>query len=242
MVEYNQRLLSPLLEGTPLSASILDIGCGMGFALLALKRMGFVNLYGIERDMSQYEFSLKNGLQVILTDDTKKYLGDYPQNYDVVLLFDVLEHIPVGDQINFLRAIYSTLRPGGKLILQVPNACSPFGLYYRYIDYTHYSSFTSISLCFVCLNAGFDAVSIDSGRPARSLVQRGLTFLRSFSFQKLSQWFRRYFFHRYWRKNFMAEFGYSSEQMKQYSFVFTPNILAIAAKKESSLGIAERTV
>ncbi|MDR1378910.1 MAG: class I SAM-dependent methyltransferase [Synergistaceae bacterium] len=243
MISYCKSFLSPLLKDTPPSTPILDVGCGTGFALLALKHMGFANLHGIERDAAQYESSLSKGLQVTLTDNTEGYLGGFPQTYDVVLLLDVLEHIPVEKQIGFLRAIYSALRPDGKLILQVPNACSPFGLYFRYNDYTHHSSFTSHSLQFVCVNAGFNSFAIqnigkDLPEPSwRGLVYWGLTYWSSDSRKNL----RHYLHHRksrlfrsWWKRNFMWEFGYSPQQMEQYAFVFTPNILAVAQKGASS--------
>jgi SAM-dependent methyltransferase len=43
MAEYMKGMLSPLLP-SDLSASVLDIGCGYGFALRALQKLEFVNI------------------------------------------------------------------------------------------------------------------------------------------------------------------------------------------------------
>ena len=65
------------------------------------------------------------------------------------------------------------------MFLKVPNANSLLASRWRYIDWTHTSSFTEASLDFVCLNAGFTNITYlpddSSGRPRRPwLPQPGL--------------------------------------------------------------------
>ncbi len=45
-------------------------------------------------------------------------------SFDVVAAFDVLEHIPESDAVDFLSSLSSKLRPGGAMILRYPNADS----------------------------------------------------------------------------------------------------------------------
>jgi 2-polyprenyl-3-methyl-5-hydroxy-6-metoxy-1,4-benzoquinol methylase len=138
----------------------MDIGCGMGFLLLALKENGYENVSGIDIDASQVEACHQNNLNVMLVDDTMEYLANQTEKYDLITAFDVLEHIPSQAQIKFLKAIYHVLAPSGEIILTVPNANSILASRNRYIDFTHQVVFTEISLDFVLYNAGFKDILI----------------------------------------------------------------------------------
>lgn len=142
------------------SAQVVDIGCGMGFALLALKEMGYVNVQGLEIDPTQAEHAAKNGVTVHLLDDSSAFLKDRPESFDLALCLDVLEHVSIDDQQSFLQSVYGSLMPGGRLIATVPNANSALAGRWRYIDWTHVTSFTESSLEFLLRNAGFDAVLV----------------------------------------------------------------------------------
>src|SRR5882672_6628372 len=50
-------------------ASVLDLGCGDGSALQALKALGFTNLYGTEIDPSRRSVLEKQGIGVVITSD-----------------------------------------------------------------------------------------------------------------------------------------------------------------------------
>ncbi len=84
-----------------------------------------------------------------------------------MILFYVLEHMPIETQIDFMRALYGALRPGGRVLLTVPNAASILAAVWRYTDYTHHCSFTDHSLYFVLRNGGFDPIDIDSSKDFR---------------------------------------------------------------------------
>ena len=57
---------------------------------------------------------------------------------------------------DFLDAAYSALRPGKRLILQTPNAESPFGHKMRYCDLTHENSFDPSNLNSILKIVGFN--------------------------------------------------------------------------------------
>lgn len=152
----------------PVPCSVLDIGCGMGFTILALRELGFSNLYGIDTDREQVASCVRRGLPVECVDDTVSFLQCHPEEFDLILMLDVLEHIPVNEQIQFLRAVHRSVRPAGRVILTVPNASSILAYRWRYSDYTHHSSFTEHSLGFVLKNAGFEQIII----PSQNAVHR----------------------------------------------------------------------
>ena len=121
MIKRLRGILQPFLPA-PDSQAVLDIGCGMGFALLTLKDMGFTELRGIDVDAEQVRCAQKFGLHVEQVQSTFTFLDQHAGQFDIVLMFDVLEHIPVDEQICIMRFVNLALKPGGRVILQVPNA------------------------------------------------------------------------------------------------------------------------
>ncbi|MBI5383521.1 MAG: class I SAM-dependent methyltransferase [Verrucomicrobia bacterium] len=200
MTTYYRWLLSPHLPADP-SVRILDIGCGMGFALLALKEAGFTNVAGVESDQSQAESCRAKGLAVDLTDDTVAYLRARRGSHQTVLALDLIEHIPVPQQLDFVRAIVETLKPGGSLICTVPNANSTLAERYRYICWTHHCSFTEHSLDFLLFNAGFRDIKV---LPYDAVQRPGLWWLPVGG----SRFWWAFRFVRAWRRlQMMAELG-----------------------------------
>jgi len=188
--------------------ALLDIGCGMGFLLLALKSEGYSNIKGIDVDKGQVESCQKKGLVVELVEDTIAYLNQNQGKFDVISAFDVLEHIPSEVQISFARAVKEALKPEGVFIATVPNANSYLASRNRYIDYTHYVLFTEISLDFVLYNAGYKKIDI-----------QGMDFVHfSLSPFRFLHWllFKTARFSR--RINFIAELGIQQGRSVPLSF------------------------
>jgi SAM-dependent methyltransferase len=144
------------------SVPVLDIGCGVGFALHALRTMDFENIRGIETSAEQADIARSAGFTVDVVEDTAGFLADNPQTFGTILLMDVLEHIPILEQIPTIRMIRRALRPDGRVIITVPNANATLASRWRYIDFTHHCSFTEHSLYFVLRNAGFCDVRMDN--------------------------------------------------------------------------------
>ncbi|HEX8903434.1 MAG TPA: hypothetical protein VF771_01190, partial [Longimicrobiaceae bacterium] len=71
--------------------------------------------------------------------------------------------------------------PGGRLVLQTPNAASPWGLMIRYGDLTHELAFEPRSLAYALRHAGLRDVEIRECGPyvhgLRSLVRVGVWWL-----------------------------------------------------------------
>ncbi len=172
MAKATSDMIGPYLPADR-GARILDIGCGFGFALRALRGLGYANIEGVEMSPTQAERCHRAGFSVAVTDDTVRWLRERPAAFDFVVLLDVLEHVPVAEQIDVLAAIRGCLRPRGRLFLTTPNANSPLAARWRYNDHTHTSSFTEHSLFYVLKNAGFPEVNIEArhgiGRMPRRL-------------------------------------------------------------------------
>lgn len=69
--------------------------------------------------------------------DIHATLDPSQESFDLVVAFDVLEHIPPTELIDFLKFIRSVMSHGALLLVRVPNGQSPFGLINQYGDMTH---------------------------------------------------------------------------------------------------------
>lgn len=211
MGERMRRWLVPHLP-VDRTVRILDIGCGHGYALIALRELGFNRLEGTDADAGQAARAGARGLSVEHVADTGTWLGSRRETYGVILLMDVLEHVPREAQADLLLAIAASLQPGGRLILTVPNAAASLAGHWRYSDYTHHLSFTPASLDFLLGHAGFRHPEIH----AIELLPPGWS---------ARAWAQRFF--RLWRRlEYIAEFGRTGGK----AVPVTPNLLAVAEK------------
>jgi SAM-dependent methyltransferase len=109
------RLGAPL--GEP--GSILDIGCGAGHFLDTMKLEGW-ETWGVDISGDAARTAESRGHHAIEGDVTEI---DLPRNYfDAVRLWHTLEH--VHDPVRVLEAARACLKPGGSLIIGVPNVKS----------------------------------------------------------------------------------------------------------------------
>jgi 2-polyprenyl-3-methyl-5-hydroxy-6-metoxy-1,4-benzoquinol methylase len=143
LVKYNYL---PFL--TQKESSILEIGCGNGLLLKALKFYGYNNLYGI--DLSKEDI---NQIPPDLCESKYSSVFDYlPQEefFGYILTKDVFEHIPYDELEKFVQIIESSLVQGGKALIQVPNMDWLLSNHERYMDLTHTVGFTRESLGQIC--------------------------------------------------------------------------------------------
>lgn len=112
---YNRRARTWVRSlGAPGSA--LEIGAGAGWMLRALRRYGW-RVVGNER-------SVQGSVAVLAKDGLPVFVGGLealrpaPQ-FDLIILFQVLEHL--GDPLSVLQHCARLLKPGGTLLVAVPN-------------------------------------------------------------------------------------------------------------------------
>lgn len=158
---FYRDLLAPILKVLDKSACVLDIGCGTGLLVNALRSFGYANTEGIDLSPRQIEVARSTGLPCTLVDEQylERRAEAEPGSLDAIFLMDVLEHVPVASQMAFVGAISLLLKPAGMLVISVPNANSSFASRWRYNDWTHTSAFTEHSLEFVVKNQGFRQVA-----------------------------------------------------------------------------------
>lgn len=134
---------------------LVDIGCGDGKLLWWLQSIGFKSAEGIDISEEQIRIAEAIGIANVSVCDIHTYLGNRKDALDMIFLRDVLEHFCKEDIMDILSACRTALRPGGRILLQVPNAESPFFGRIRYGDFTHELAFCSASLGQIFHNSGF---------------------------------------------------------------------------------------
>jgi 2-polyprenyl-3-methyl-5-hydroxy-6-metoxy-1,4-benzoquinol methylase len=116
-----QRRMKYIAHHLTSEASILEVGCSSGFMLMSLSRTGF-KCTGVEPSGVFSDFVKSKGLSIYdsLSDLKKSQPNEL---FDMILHFFVLEHI--ADPVDFLKMQLSLLKPGGKIIFEIPNAADP---------------------------------------------------------------------------------------------------------------------
>ena len=113
-------------EFIPAANHIAEIGCGHGLLQLQLE-----NEYGKEvTGFDLNEVALKQNvsrISKVCCYDIFQQLPTLRQSFDVIFLFDVLEHI--SDEQAFLNAVLFHLAPHGKLVINVPAGQWAFSKY-----------------------------------------------------------------------------------------------------------------
>jgi SAM-dependent methyltransferase len=79
------------------------------------------------------------------------------ETFDVVLLFEVIEHIDLKGGGEMVAKIYQVLNPGGRVILSTPNIYTP-GQYWMGVDHLTAYHYEELGALFV--SQGFDIVDI----------------------------------------------------------------------------------
>lgn len=115
--EGRRTLIMNLLINDPPS-KILDVGCGTGHTLTFLKStFPKAKLYGVDLSKKAVFFSKKRGHKNIYQANALK-LPFKKEQFDVVLLLDVLEHIK--DHQKVINETKRVLKKGGRIIVTNP--------------------------------------------------------------------------------------------------------------------------
>lgn len=111
------RLRQLRAELPGLNAEILELGCAGGHFLHALKSLGYAKLTGV--DFNPEMGSTVKGLGArFLTGDIETL--DFNGRYGWIVMNNVIEHLL--DPGALLKRLQSHLLPGGKIVIQTPNA------------------------------------------------------------------------------------------------------------------------
>ena len=109
----------------PRGLRVLDLGCGGGHNGAMLKKAGAREVVGVELDPGAARDARKRLDRVVECDLGRldpAELGDQP--FDAILASDVLEHLTDAEEV-LARAV-TLLRPGGAVVLSLPNVSNVY--------------------------------------------------------------------------------------------------------------------
>ena len=114
---------------------VLEIGFGNGSFLKYAESRGW-DITGTEVNEGLVSIAKSKGFKALQADN----LASVKDNtFDLVIAFDVLEHIAQDKIVGFLAEIRRVLNDGGVFLARFPNGNSPFSLVYQNGDITHVS-------------------------------------------------------------------------------------------------------
>lgn len=209
---YLRRLISRHLPEDR-NAKIVDLGCGYGALLYWLRQAGYRNLEGVDRSPEQVQGAHALGLDFVQQADIMAYLESRQhESCDVVIAFDVLEHLSKYEALSFADQVFRVLQRGGLFLLHTPNGEGIFSAT-AYGDFTHELILTPGSAGQLLRSAGFCNVSSYEDVP----VVHGIVSAMRFVIWKI--------FKSLMRIAYAAETGNASGDL-----ILTQNFLIVATK------------
>jgi SAM-dependent methyltransferase len=163
-------------------ASILEVGCGSGRLLHFFKAREYTNITGVDISQEQVQLA-KKIVEAVVQADILEFLENVDKTYNLIIGLDIIEHFQKDEVLRFLDACYKALEPHGRIILQTPNAQSPFGPAVFYGDFTHEICFTPNGLQRVLNLCGFHKVQVRETGP----VVHGLASALRYVFWRMTR-------------------------------------------------------
>ena len=146
-------------------SKLLDVGAGGGEFVYCASQLGY-DAKGIEPNLGYSEFAKDQyGVEI-----ETAMLGELrPASFDIVTMFHVLEHM--GEPRGVSRCIHTTLKPGGFLVVEVPNIlqfdASPHNIFFK--AHLTYFSLTSLKTLF---SAEFDLVAVEDQGNLKAIFRK----------------------------------------------------------------------
>ncbi len=166
---YHSRL--KFIESfTPIKGNLLDIGCGAGYFVKCALDRGWKG-HGLELLPEYVQHAQDNlGLHQVQQGSLDNALPFQPQTFDVVTLWDLIEH--VRHPLACLEKINQATKLGGLLVIWTPNVKNSIFVKERWLSYKlkqHIYFFSRNSLEQILKQAGFKIDYITTNKAKKGL-------------------------------------------------------------------------
>ena len=135
------------------SSKILEIGFGNGSFLGYAVSQKF-NYDGVESNQNLVDLAIDNNFSAYTSLDKI----NRETKYDLIILFDVIEHINADAVEEFFKEMNVHLEETGSIFLRFPNGSSPLGLGNQHGDVTHCNIVTLPKLNYWCYNSDLKVI------------------------------------------------------------------------------------
>jgi 2-polyprenyl-3-methyl-5-hydroxy-6-metoxy-1,4-benzoquinol methylase len=154
----------PLISSYSKESPILELGCGRGYMLEYLKKLGFTNLKGIDISEEQVKISAAKGFNVEVA-DALNFINFSRKKYKIILGLDFIEHFKKEELLVLSRKIFDCLEEGGIFLFHTPNGQTILSADMIYGDLTHLTILTPNSAQQLFRAAGFSDISFFESGP-----------------------------------------------------------------------------
>jgi len=166
------------------SGKLFDLGAGWGHFMLAGKEFGY-DVYGVEISEQPYLYCV-NDLKLPV-DHIDFFEMDEAKKFDVITMWDVLEHIDKADE--FLAKCAKLTKPDGYLFIQVPQIDSYFAKRHKdnwkMMGLDHVNYFGKETITKILERNGYEVVKIKSSFEIKLFIMYTLLpFIKKFKSNK----------------------------------------------------------
>ena len=162
IIEERLGAYVPLFEGR---SAVLDIGCGRGELLSALKAAG-VSARGIDLNADMVAVARERGLEATRADALSYLTAVADGSLGGVIATQVIEHFEPSYLMRLLDAGARALRPGAPIVLETINPACWLAFFSSYIrDFTHIRPVHPDTLQYLLRASGFERVEIRYSAP-----------------------------------------------------------------------------
>ncbi len=138
---------------------VLDFGCGDGLLLAVAQSLGYGDLTGVDISGALLQKAAQRTSAKLHHADGLELLKASPNGaFEAIIAFDILEHLTRPELLETSREISRTLKPGGRLIVRVPNGGSAYSGPIYWSDLTHERLFTRGAFVQLLKPLGFDRI------------------------------------------------------------------------------------
>ncbi len=146
------------------AAAIADLACGSGGLLRFFQKRGYCNLSGVDVSPDQVARA-RQIVPSVEQADVLDWLETHEGRFDLLTALDLIEHLTRPEALRFLERARRALKPGGRLVLQTPNAAAPIAMDVRYGDPSHEWCYNPNQLCRLLARAGFTRIEVREQGP-----------------------------------------------------------------------------
>lgn len=152
----------PIFAG---ATDVVDVGCGRGEFLAALKSAG-ITARGVDTNSEMVATARDRGLDAVQSDALVYLTGRDDQSLGGIIATQVVEHLEPGYLVRLLETSARKLRPGAPIVLETINAACWLAFFSSYIrDLTHVRPIHPDTLQYLLRASGFGRVTIEYSAP-----------------------------------------------------------------------------
>ena len=164
----------PIFAG---AADVVDLGCGRGEFLAALRSAG-VSARGVDTNAAMVAVAREQGLDVTRIDALGYVAGLPDASIGGAIATQVVEHLEPSYLFKLLEALSRTLRRGAPIVLETINPACWYAFFSSYIrDITHVRPVHPETLQYLLRASGFERVDIRYRSPLPDHVKLQMAFV-----------------------------------------------------------------